>query len=211
MRLKCSLIHRICDFFSSQCGFRLQSGASAPPSRKDTFGFPSDAQFLLLVELSRGRLKFASVASRSGFVPDLRRRHVDFASQTALATTVGRPALSHLRARAAVPLYLPLRFKRSPFCVVTPRPSPAGSPGPAWHSTFSPPSSSPRRSRALPSFPRFFFSLRSPSSSPPLSFPPPRPAFPRSLFSGHVVIYSFNLAARGLPRIKYHVHLMARI
>lgn len=58
------------------------------------------------------------------------------------------------------------------------------------------------------------------TSSPlPSPSPPPLPSsspvspfyFPRSPFSGHVVIYSFNSAARGLPRIEYHVYLMARI
>lgn len=46
------------------------------------------------------------------------------------------------------------------------------------------------------------FLLTSPPSSVPSS-PPPS--------SGHVVIYSFNSVARGLPRIKYRTYLMARI
>jgi len=103
---------------------------------------------------------------------------------------------------SGVPLYLPLQFKRSPFCVVIPRPSRAGLPV-LPGSTFSPLLFSPRLSRTPVIFPVFLF------TSPSLFFP--WPSFPRSLFSGHVVIYSFNFAARGLPRIKYHVQLMVRI
>lgn len=53
------------------------------------------------------------------------------------------------------------------------------------------------------------FLFTSPPSCSVLPLPALLPA--RSSFSGHVVIYSFNSVARGLPRIKYHAYLMARI
>lgn len=133
----------------------------------------SDAQFL--AGLPRGSIeirveaKFASVASR------IRARLTSVVATWILfldgPADDGRSVGTLTPAcESAVPLYLPPRFKRSPFCVVTPCPSPAGSPI-LPGSTFSPPSFSPRHS--LPSFPRFFFSLRPASSSPDLPFRTP--------------------------------------
>lgn len=124
------------------------------------------------------------------------------------------------------PLYL--RFKRGPFYVVVTlhlivflsrslsrrrRPSAT-----YLATSLFAPSRSPCHAiaHALVIFSVFLFTsspLPSPSPPPPLpSSSPVTPFyFPRSPFSGHVVIYSFNSAARGLPRIEYHVYLMARI
>jgi len=141
----------------------------------------------------------------------LRRCHADFVPSTA-AAAAGR-ARSHTCKR---PLYL--RSKREgsfPYRHPPSLPIPVPFASPPDSST-SPPSTA---RRAFPSFPQFFFSPRFPPPAPSLSLSRPRlprrpPPFPPShapFFPGHVVIYSFDSAARGLPRIEYHVYLMARI
>lgn len=144
-------------------------------------------------------MKFASVASQTRKSFGLRRRHVDFVSRTALPTTVRSTGALTPACESGPALPASAIQKKSFLC----RPSPAGSPL-LPGSTFSPPPSSARLLARSRHFPGFSFRLVLPLLST-------WPFFPRSLFSGHVVIYSFNSAARGLPRIKYHAHLIARI
>lgn len=140
----------------------------------------------------------------------------------------GPACLPACRSRALTPASGPLylRFKRGPFYVVVTlhlivflsrslsrrrRPSAT-----YLATSLFAPSRRPCHAiaHALVIFSVFLFTsspLPSPSPPPPSSSPVSPFYFPRSPFSGHVVIYSFNSAARGLPRIEYHVYLMARI
>lgn len=133
-----------------------------------------------LVGLPRGRSKFASVASRV---------RVRFTSLPRGFHSSNGPGDDGRSAGALTPACksssgpaLPASAiqKKSFFCVVTPRPSPAGS-RPCLAAPFPPLRRLSCASHALPSFPRFFFSLRPPSSS--LGLPFRAPFFPGTSLS----------------------------
>lgn len=171
--------------------------------------------------------------SQSSSPPRPRRATAVFLSYTVSRFLV--PVKSHGRCTGAhLQTFAYLRFKRPPFLPASPPPVP---PRPAVPSTvytqpFPPPffidsvspaflaaDTAPRcsfadpRSVPLPRRVSVLFPARRRLRSPRRSrgaLPFFRPSRPFSFFRC-IVIYSFNAALRGMPRINYRVHLMTRI